>query len=1736
MAGSGLDDPSRAVTVASTLPTGWSLAGSTDPWVCSTDGSELTCDRSADFGGESESSTTIKLQTDDTATPGPQTLSFTGSVSGPDTEPPSTDDITVQLAVVGAPLSLLRVFHYPTPDTALQIVDGTPLPVAPGSATLLGIDVANSGTIPVPAGTALSFSLEVPAGTTVSEVSGAGLWSCSSASATTVTCTTLVATDLAPAAATPRAKLSIDVADSAATGPQAWPLVISGQFDGQPLPSLGANAQIPVVVATPGTDSPDLGLDVEVVRSPRETFPLGLIEVTPSNGGTAEMVDWSFSVELPAKLPKRDIRTVPETCEYDAAKKTGGKNGTPTITCSSSGPLAAGTSDDTIVIPVWVPGATGEVELLFEASADGAEDVTVPVTMQVLPPLDAIATATPDRVVLPADETFPIGAVLLDGRSSVADGATSTWTQIDNGAPVVTFEGFAEGEPAIGLLTRFTPPTVTAATTLSFQLTLSDDKSSSTAAVDVIIEPADAPQPVATATSTSTTTTAAATTTTSTLSLVSRSTSSGSKLLALNIEPTYTLAAISTGSGSWTWTVPPTFSKNDHDNTIDSPILGSRIRVLDGGTFVWDGPGAKPTDTTVGIEWDYCESPGSCTGDVFIPGGTDDVNAIFTIAGTDEFGAPVTTTETFFIGTAVPVYDAPKVIVPPSISGTPDVGNLLTGDAGEFSIDYEGFSPKTFTWLRCTDPQVASCSPIPGTTTEILGATESTYTVQADDIGNDIRLSVVAYGVEGNSTEAISSAVQSGVTVDCGSDCYTWTDDPIIDRNGAGQPTPITGFTATLVDDGTYAWNDPTGAPSVVTSEVEWFECDVNTPTSCTSVGTGRTHTPTNPDVVLQAELTLSGSFAVDGTVRTGALIVPFGVVRDAALPPVATTLPSISGSTLVGDVLTADPGDWSYSPDSARTYEWFRCAAADPGQCTPVGVTTPTYTVQTEDLTEFASVMRVQVTAPGYVNEGTALSTPSGPLTDLYKRLITAPTIDGGVDGPRVGVEATATQAVWSEMPPTVSGPSLEWQTCTSSDPTSCSTFVWSTDPTFVPVDGLDNRYLRVRATIVGDIPNGGTSEEEAFSDLIGPVLPVRVTASTDLPGGTASIANGEALDVTGQISGGAFPFDFVWTQTSGPSVITDPVNDQTLRIVAPATGTGLLGFRLTVTDDNGETATADITVEYGANAGPAELCAAIDEVRNFDISKNLTYGDVSINFAGGTVTPGPCSVDSIVTITGAFVTAYDFVTISDVTVTINADGITFGGTAVVSLQTGTDLDSGNLALSTDATLTVPFDGDGTYEMVGAVVRSGRSALIDLGFDWTSATRIAFGNAGDVQTISFGAVAWDGSFGPATPVVGQLPTPPAGSPTVTLTGSMGTDKTFSFSLGTTGLVEIAGAGIDFAGTVSRSDPAGGVVFTANGSLAGPVSLADNVVLQSASLTWDGESFGGDGAVTLTVNGDALDIIAAFSFTDPTRWMASVSVNAGGTWSPVSGLDLTNPTISGTLSRNGSDTRINVTIGADAVQIGSGVELTTPSLRLNASCGTGNCGFNISLTTGLTVTMFNGSLSANLSGTLNTSTGAFSASADLGAFTIVEGLSFNAATLDVDKGSSGLAIELTASVNVFGGTRTLTITYDDRGAVVVVDSGTWTPFDGAPTFDNSWLIYSSYATTVTVGGQDVAVGANTLQFSSRAGVPRWFSDLIGGSSVRASVSGTLQLTPLSFDFELMSNSRTSRCSRSGVSA
>jgi chitodextrinase len=93
---------------------------------------------------------------------------------------------------------------------------------------------------------------------------------------------------------------------------------------------------------------------------------------------------------------------------------------------------------------------------------------------------------------------------------------------------------------------------------------------------------------------------------------------------------------------------------------------------------------------------------------------------------------------------------------------------------------------------------------------------------------------------------------------------------------------------------------------------------------------------------------------------------------------PSSTALPTISGSAVVGKVLSASGGSWSGTTPLTRAYRWQRCDATG-AACTAItGATKSTYSLVAADR---GKTLRVRVTVTNTAGSASARSKPTNPV-----------------------------------------------------------------------------------------------------------------------------------------------------------------------------------------------------------------------------------------------------------------------------------------------------------------------------------------------------------------------------------------------------------------------------------------------------------------------------------------------------------------------------------------------------------------------------------------------------------------------------------------------------------------------------------------------------------------------------------------------------------------------------------
>jgi hypothetical protein len=199
---------------------------------------------------------------------------------------------------------------------------------------------------------------------------------------------------------------------------------------------------------------------------------------------------------------------------------------------------------------------------------------------------------------------------------------------------------------------------------------------------------------------------------------------------------------------------------------------------------------------------------------------------------------------------------APANTAPPTISGTPKVGQTLTASNGTWSNSPTAY---TYQWLRCNTAG-GSCVSAPN-------GTQKAYTLVGADAGHKMRVRVTASNADGN-----ASAESDPTDTVQGSAAPRATDRPIV------SGTPEQGEVLTT-DDGSW-----TGSPT--SFSYQWQRCEADNIVSCANIpsATSKTYTLSAIDVGYRVRSQVTAKNANGSGVATSATTA---VIRPKVVPVV---------------------------------------------------------------------------------------------------------------------------------------------------------------------------------------------------------------------------------------------------------------------------------------------------------------------------------------------------------------------------------------------------------------------------------------------------------------------------------------------------------------------------------------------------------------------------------------------------------------------------------------------------------------------------------------------------------------------------------------------------------------------------------------------------------------------------------------------------------------------------------
>ena len=501
---------------------------------------------------------------------------------------------------------------------------------------------------------------------------------------------------------------------------------------------------------------------------------------------------------------------------------------------------------------------------------------------------------------------------------------------------------------------------------------------------------------------------------------------------------------------------------------------------------VWGG-----SETEVGYQWERCSwTGGECTN---VTGATEaeyklgegDVGAALRVrVGVSNALGSVTAVSpaTEEIGAASTLMNTWA----PSVSGTPQSGQILTANAGSWlgiaSIGYE------YQWQHC-DRYGAECE-------YIAGATASSYTLSAGDVGDTLRVLVSAR--EGITVVYETSAVTQPIAAE---------DAPVSETSPAISGTGLVGYALTATAG---AWSGE--GPLAYT--YQWERCDEEGEAcSAISGATASSYTLTESDVASTVRVLATAGEEGGGSTKAASL--PIAVSATTLLN---VSAPSISGADQLDRALSADHGIWTGAGAIAYAYQWERCDEHGEGCSAITGATESSYTPGEADV---GDTVKVTVTATGTAGTDsmTSAATPTILSEPIAPEDLVAPSIEGNLTA---GETLTAQPGSWLSSESISYG--YQWQRC-DEEGEECADIEGATSSTYTLGEGDIGSTLQVVVTASNSLGSASATSDQ--SEVVGAAGP---PTNTDRPVIDGTAKQGERLTAGNGSWSGSRPLSYYY------------------------------------------------------------------------------------------------------------------------------------------------------------------------------------------------------------------------------------------------------------------------------------------------------------------------------------------------------------------------------------------------------------------------------------------------------------------------------------------------------------------------------------------------------------------------------------------------------------------------------
>ena len=422
----------------------------------------------------------------------------------------------------------------------------------------------------------------------------------------------------------------------------------------------------------------------------------------------------------------------------------------------------------------------------------------------------------------------------------------------------------------------------------------------------------------------------------------------------------------------------------------------------------------------------------------------------------------------------------------PSIVGSLLDGQLLSAEPGSWS----GSEPISYAyqWLAC-NAAGEGCS-------EISKATGATLKLVSGLIGDTVKVVVTASNVAGSRSQ---TSAASGVVAG------------ILPSDGEAPSIVGSLLEGQLVSATTGSWS----GSEPISYAYQWLACNA-AGEACSEISkaTGSTLQLVSGLIGDTVKVVVTATNAAGTRSATSS---PSGVI--SGILPSDGEAPSIVGSLVEGQLLSAEPGSWSGSEPITYSYQWLACNAAGEG-CSEISKATGATLKLVSGL--IGDTVKVVVTASNVAGTKSATSSPTAVVQGLLPSNTGAPSIVGSL---LEGQVLSATSGTWTGSEPISYG--YQWFQCNAADE-ACSEISKATASTLKLVSGLIGDTVKVVVTATNVA--GSRSQASAVSGVVSGILP----SDGEAPSIVGSLVEGQLLSATtGSWSGSeSITYSYQWLQ----------------------------------------------------------------------------------------------------------------------------------------------------------------------------------------------------------------------------------------------------------------------------------------------------------------------------------------------------------------------------------------------------------------------------------------------------------------------------------------------------------------------------------------------------------------------------------------------------------------------------